>query len=119
YARGFREQFKPQMHSISAEGMNSTLNQVHPPFIREEADECTYNLHIILRFEIELALIEGDLKEANVPEISNQKMSEYLGLDVPDDAMGCLQDIDWAHGSIGYVPTYALGNLYAGQLFRQ
>lgn len=93
------------------------VNHVTPSFIRVEADECTYNLHVIVRFEIELALVEGDLKVAEVPEAWNAKMKQYLGLDVPNDALGCLQDIHWSHGSIGYFPTYALGNLYSAQIF--
>lgn len=97
--------------------IHRAINHVKPSFIRVEADECTYNLHVIIRFEIELALVEGDLKIAEVPEAWNAKMKQYLGLDVPNDALGCLQDIHWSHGNIGYFPTYALGNLYSAQLF--
>lgn len=95
------------------------VNQVAPSLVRVEADEFTYNLHIIIRFEIETAMIEGRLSPACVPEMWNAKVKEYLGLDVPDDAQGCLQDIHWSHGAFGYFPTYALGNLYAAQLFEQ
>ncbi len=90
-----------------------------PSLIRVDADECTYNLHVILRFEIETALIEGSIRAEHVPELWNAKMKVYLGVDVPDDAHGCLQDIHWAHGSFGYFPTYALGNLYSAQLTEQ
>jgi len=93
------------------------VNRVRPSLIRVEADECTYSLHIILRFEIEVDLIEGKLDVADVPDAWNAKMKDYLGVDVPDDAQGCLQDIHWSHGALGYFPTYALGNLYAAQLF--
>lgn len=106
-----------QLDSKSPAEIHRAINNVKPSFIRVEADECTYNLHVILRFEIELALVEGDLKVSEVPEAWNAKMKQYLGLDVPDDALGCLQDIHWSHGNIGYFPTYALGNLYSAQLF--
>jgi carboxypeptidase Taq len=82
-----------------------------------EADECTYNLHIILRYEIEVDLLEGRIGAGAVPEVWNAKIKQYLGIDVPDDARGCLQDVHWSHGALGYFPTYALGNLYAAQLF--
>lgn len=108
-----------QMDDLGAKELFRAVNAVEPSLIRVEADECTYNLHIILRFEIEAALIEGEMTVAEIPEAWNAKMKEYLGLDVPCDAEGCLQDIHWSHGSMGYFPTYALGNLYAAQLFEQ
>ena len=108
-----------QLDSLDANDLFRAVNAVQPSLIRVEADECTYNLHIILRFEIEAALIEGAMTVAEIPEVWNSKMKEYLGLDVPSDAEGCLQDIHWSHGSMGYFPTYALGNLYAAQLFEQ
>lgn len=117
YAPAIQKQFPGQLDGITPEQFYRAINIVDPSFIRVEADECTYNLHIILRFEIEVALIEGTLQVADIPEVWNAKMKQYLGLDVTDDAMGCLQDIHWSHGSIGYFPTYALGNLYAAQLF--
>lgn len=117
YAPAIQKQFPGQLDAISPEQFYRAINVVEPSFIRVEADECTYNLHIILRFEIEVALIEGTLKVSDIPEVWNAKMKQYLGLDVTDDTMGCLQDIHWSHGSIGYFPTYALGNLYAAQLF--
>jgi len=106
-----------QLDRQTPEDFYRAINHVTPSLIRVEADECTYNLHVIVRFEIELALVEGDLAAADVPAAWNEKMKGYLGLDVPDDARGCLQDIHWSHGSMGYFPTYALGNLYAAQLF--
>ena len=84
-------------------------------FIRVEADEATYNLHIILRFEMEQALINGDLAAADVPAAWNEKFQQMLGLTPPDHAQGCLQDIHWSMGGLGYFPTYTLGNLYAAQ----
>ena len=93
------------------------MNSVEPSFIRVEADEVTYNLHVILRFEIERAMIEGDIDVADLPRIWNSKMKELLMLDVPDDSLGVLQDVHWSGGMIGYFPTYSLGNLYSAQFF--
>lgn len=117
YAPIAREYFPEALHGVTPEQLYAGANRVEPSLIRVEADECTYNLHIILRFELELALLEGELAVADVPEAWNMKMKDYLGVDVPTDAEGCLQDIHWSHGALGYFPTYALGNLYAAQLF--
>ena len=84
-----------------------------------EADEATYNLHIILRFELEQALISGDLQPADVPGAWNEKFRKMLDLTPPNDAQGCLQDIHWSMGGLGYFPTYTLGNLYAAQFMQQ
>jgi len=119
YGPVLRERFPEQLKDITEEQIYQAANQVQPSFIRVEADECTYNLHIILRFEIELGLIEGDIKVHDVPEVWNAKMKEYLGLDVPSNDLGCLQDIHWSHGAMGYFPTYALGNLYAAMMFER
>jgi carboxypeptidase Taq len=119
YAPSLRAAYPGQLDAVTPEDLHRAINLVRPSFIRVEADECTYNLHIILRFEIELALIEGQVRVAEVPELWNHKIRQYLGLDVPNDALGCLQDIHWSHGSMGYFPTYALGNLYAAQLFEK
>ena len=116
YASRLQVAYPGQLDKQTPEDFYRAVNHVQPSFIRVEADECTYNLHVILRFEIELALIEGTLSVADVPEAWNAKVKEYLGLDVTDDTMGCLQDIHWSHGSFGYFPTYALGNLYAAQI---
>jgi len=89
---------------------------VKPSLIRVEADEATYNLHIALRFELELGLLSGDLNVADLPGAWNERVQALLGLEVPDDARGCLQDIHWSFGGLGYFPTYTLGNLYAAQL---
>ena len=85
--------------------------------IRVEADETTYNLHVVLRFELELALMEGTLAVDDLPHAWNEGMHRLLGLDVPDDAQGVLQDVHWGAGLIGYFPTYTLGNLIAAQLW--
>jgi len=117
YGDVMRQHFPGQLDGVTPEQLYEAGNVVEPSLIRVDADECTYNLHVILRFELETALIEGDLKVADVPEAWNAKVKEYLGIDVPDDARGCLQDVHWSHGAVGYFPSYALGNLYASQLF--
>ena len=93
------------------------MNVVQPSLIRVEADEATYNLHIMLRFDLERAILLGDLPVDDLPGIWNERMKQDLGLDVPDDRRGCLQDIHWSMGAVGYFPTYTLGNLYAAQLW--
>ncbi|REJ66751.1 MAG: carboxypeptidase M32 [Planctomycetota bacterium] len=95
------------------------INNVEPSLIRVEADEATYNLHILIRFELELALIEGELKPADAPAAWNEKYREYLGIEPKNDAEGILQDIHWSFGAVGYFPTYSLGNLYAAQFFEK
>jgi len=92
-------------------------NAVEASLIRVDADEVTYNLHVMLRFDLERALLRGDLEAGDVPEAWNARMRSDLGLTVPDDARGCLQDVHWSNGLIGYFPTYTLGNLYAAQLW--
>ena len=95
----------------------SAANAVKPHFIRVESDEATYNLHIMLRFDLERALLSGDLSVADLPGAWNARMKSDLGLTVTDDRMGCLQDVHWSMGAIGYFPTYTLGNLYAAQFW--
>jgi carboxypeptidase Taq len=92
---------------------------VQPSFIRVEADEATYNMHIILRFELEQALISGDLAPKDVPGAWNEKFQKSFQLTPPTNALGCLQDIHWSMGGLGYFPTYTLGNLYAAQFMDQ
>ncbi|MBI2421785.1 MAG: carboxypeptidase M32 [Candidatus Hydrogenedentes bacterium] len=116
YTPLLKKHFGAQLQGVDAHAIHRAVNHVAPTFIRVEADECTYNLHVVLRYEIERALVEGSLDAAGVPTAWNEKMKQYLGLEVPDDAQGCLQDIHWSHGSMGYFPTYALGNLYAVQM---
>jgi len=103
----------------TVEQLYRAVNTATPSFIRVEADEATYNLHIMIRFEIERALIKGDLKVNDVPGVWNEAYKRYLGLDVPDDRNGCLQDVHWSFGLMGYFPTYCLGNLYCAQLWEQ
>ena len=84
---------------------------------RTEADELTYHFHVIIRYELEKALIDGTLAVKEIPEFWNDKYQQYLGITVPDDRSGCLQDVHWSHGSFGYFPTYSLGSLYAAQFY--
>jgi carboxypeptidase Taq len=104
---------------LQADELYRAVNRVEPSFIRVEADEATYGLHVVLRFELEQELIEGRLAVAELPEAWNARFKEYLGLEVPTDALGVLQDVHWSAGLIGYFPTYALGNLIAGQLWQR
>ena len=103
--------------SAEPDALYRAVNFIEPTFIRVEADEATYGLHIVLRFELEQELIEGRLAVADLPEAWNARVMDYLGLEVTDDAHGVLQDVHWSGGMIGYFPTYALGNLIAGQLW--
>ncbi len=109
--------FKGPLEDISLDHFYEAINQVKPSLIRIEADEVTYNLHIILRFEIEKALIEGSLKVRDIPEAWNAKMKELLGITPETNSEGCLQDIHWSMGAFGYFPTYTLVNIYASHLF--
>lgn len=102
---------------ISLERFYRAINKVFPSLIRVEADEVTYGLHVIIRFEIEKQLISGQLQVADLPDAWNSKMKEYLGISPPNDSLGCLQDIHWSLGDFGYFPTYALGNLFSAQFF--
>jgi carboxypeptidase Taq len=103
--------------SLDVDTLYRAVNRVAPSFIRVEADEATYGLHIVIRYELEQDLVDGRLDVSDLPEAWNARYKEYLGIDVPDDAHGVLQDVHWSIGAIGYFPTYALGNLIAGQLW--
>ncbi|MBV9940752.1 MAG: carboxypeptidase M32 [Solirubrobacterales bacterium] len=113
------ERFGGPVAGLDGERLYRAVNRVAPSLIRVEADEVTYSLHIVLRFELEQELVEGRLAIRDLPEAWNARYKEYLGVEVPDDAHGVLQDVHWSAGLIGYFPTYALGNLIAGQLFRR
>ena len=105
------------MEGVTERELYEAVNIASPGLIRMEADELTYSIHILIRYEIEKALINGDITVDDVPGIWNAKYKEYLGLDVPDDEHGCLQDVHWT-GSFGYFPSYALGNAYGAQILR-
>lgn len=107
----------PTLAGVAPEAFHRAVNRVERSLIRVEADEVTYNLHVALRFELELALVRGDLAVADLPGAWNERSERLLGLRPPRDAEGCLQDIHWSFGDFGYFPTYALGNLYAASLF--
>jgi carboxypeptidase Taq len=109
----------PELRKLSAAQITAAVNRVSPSFIRVEADQVTYDLHIILRFEIEVKLVEGSLSTKEVPAYWNEQFEKMFGLKVTKDADGCLQDTHWSIGAIGYFPTYTLGNLNAAQLMRR
>ena len=105
------------MSALKPDNLYKLINKVDRSLIRVDADEVTYPMHVILRFEIEKALMSGDLKVADLPEIWRQKMKEYLGIEVPNDSNGCMQDIHWPAGIFGYFPSYSYGAMIAAQLF--
>jgi carboxypeptidase Taq len=109
--------FPEALGSVPRDAFYAAVNDVRPSFIRVEADEVTYNLHIMIRFELEQQLISGKLQPADVPAAWNAQYAQSLGITPTSDAEGCLQDIHWSGGMLGYFPTYALGNMYAAQLF--
>jgi carboxypeptidase Taq len=111
--------FPHQLAGATADEFYRAINKVAPSFIRVEADEATYNLHIMLRFEIEMGMVSGQIKVADLPEAWNEMFHAFLGITPPNDALGVLQDIHWSFGGIGYFPTYALGNLLAAQYYRK
>jgi len=124
-SRGFWEHYYPELQrtfprafkDVSVDKFYQAINAVAPSLIRVEADEVTYNLHIILRYEMETQLLEGKLSVADAPAAWNAKMKAYLGIEVPSDREGILQDVHWSGGGIGYFPTYSLGNILATQFF--
>lgn len=117
YLPKLKKTFPAQLKGVRLDTFYRAINRSQPSFIRVESDEATYNLHIMLRYEIERDLIEGRLKVKDLPEVWNRKMKEYLGIVPPTDTEGVLQDVHWSHGSFGYFPTYTLGNMYAVQFY--
>jgi carboxypeptidase Taq len=109
--------FPENLNSVTVEEFYKAINHVKPSLIRTNADEITYHFHVLIRYEVEKALIEGTLQVEDLPAFWNKKYKEYLGIDVPSDDKGVLQDIHWSHGSFGYFPTYSLGSFYAAQFF--
>jgi carboxypeptidase Taq len=114
-----QQTFHDQLRGLAEGQFYAAINRVKPSLIRVEADELTYNLHIMLRFEIEQDLVEGRTRPEDLPEIWNLKMKEYLGIVPSHDGEGVLQDVHWSLGAFGYFPTYTLGNLYAVQFYEQ
>ncbi|HEX8820002.1 MAG TPA: carboxypeptidase M32 [Archangium sp.] len=117
YYPALREAFPEALAGVDLDTFHAAVNRVTPSLIRVEADEVTYNLHIVLRYELELLLIRDELPLDELPAAWNERMERYLGSPPPDDTRGVLQDIHWAWGEFGYFPTYALGNLYAASLY--
>lgn len=113
-----KELFPEQLGDVSAEDFYKAVNKAEPSLIRTEADELTYCMHVMVRYEIEKKLIDGSLSVREVPGEWNRLYKEYLGVDVPNDKEGCLQDCHWSNGSFGYFPSYALGSAYGAQMLR-
>lgn len=112
-----RRFFPAQFNNIDARSFFKSINKVQPSLIRTEADELTYHFHVMIRYELEKLLIGGELTAKDIPAYWNEQYMNYLGVRVPDEKQGCLQDVHWSHGSFGYFPTYSLGSLYAAQFF--
>jgi len=119
YYPKLQARFPEQTKGVSLESFYKAINKVEPSFIRVEADEATYNLHIMLRLEIEIGLLEGSIKVHELPQAWNDRFEEYLGIRPKNDAEGCLQDVHWSFGLFGYFSTYALGNLVSAQLWEK
>jgi carboxypeptidase Taq len=112
-----QKRFPKQLETVTLEKFYRAINKVQPTLVRTEADEISYHFHVFIRYELEKKLIEGSLETRDIPSFWNQKYKELLGIQVPDDKQGCLQDVHWSHGSFGYFPTYSLGSFYAAQFF--
>lgn len=112
-----QEKFPQQFKKVSLNSFYNAINKVQPSLIRTEADELTYHFHVMIRYEIEKLLIEGMIVARDIPTYWNEKYQQYLGVTVPDDLQGCLQDVHWSHGSFGYFATYSIGSLYAAQFY--
>lgn len=110
--------FPNQLNHVTLKQFYKAINKVQPSLIRTEADELTYHFHVMIRYEIEKLLIEGTINAKDVPAYWNEKYMAYLGVVVPNDVQGCLQDVHWSHGSFGYFATYSLGSLYAAQFYK-
>jgi carboxypeptidase Taq len=119
YYPKLQEVFPETLSSVDSETFYEAINVLSPSKIRVEADEVTYNLHILLRFELEVALIEDSLSVEDLPDAWNAKMEEYLGVVPKNDTEGVLQDIHWADGLFGYFPTYTVGNVLSVQFFEE
>ncbi len=114
-----RKDFGKKFKKYDEDDFFAATNTVSPSFIRVEADEGTYNMHVMVRFELERGMFSGSLKTKDIPGEWNKRYKDYLGVDVPDDRRGCLQDVHWSFGLLGYFPTYTLGNLYAAQFWEK
>ncbi len=119
YYPSLQKKYGGEFSNIQLDTFYRAINQVQPNLVRTEADELHYHLHIMIRYEIEKELIKGTIEVDDIKNLWNQKYSDYLGLEVPSDKEGVLQDVHWAHGSFGYFPTYTLGSLMAAQIMQQ
>jgi carboxypeptidase Taq len=124
-SKGFWTRFLPDLKrefpaiDLDVDGMVLAMNVVCPEFVRVGADELTYNLHILVRFELEVEIISNSISIDQLPEAWNAKYQEYLGITPPTDTLGCLQDVHWSRGSVGYFPTYTFGNLIGLQMWER
>ena len=114
-----KKEFHNQFNHVTKEDFYKIINKVEPSLIRTEADELTYSLHVIIRYEIEKLLINDKIKVSELPTVWNEKYKEYLGVEPKSDKEGVLQDVHWSDGSFGYFPSYALGNLYGAQMLNK
>ena len=119
YLPVIKQFFPEQLGNTDDITFYKALNKVQPNLIRTAADEITYHIHILIRFEIEKALVEKEIDVKDLPDTWNRKYRDYMGIDVPSLKQGVLQDVQWAHGAIGYFPTYSLGSFYAAQFYKQ
>ncbi|MBX3252616.1 MAG: carboxypeptidase M32 [Chitinophagaceae bacterium] len=117
FALPVMQRYFPQLSTVSAQQLFGAVNKVQPSLIRTESDELTYHFHVMIRYQVEKMLMEGSLLSKDIPAYWNELYKKYLGVTVPNDKNGCLQDIHWSHGSFGYFPTYTLGSLYAAQFY--
>lgn len=117
YYPPLQQHFPEQFQNVSLNAFYKGINKVQPSLVRTEADEISYHFHVAIRYGLEKRLIEGSLSTNEIPGFWNEQYKTYLGVDVPDDKRGCLQDVHWSHGSFGYFPTYSLGSFYAAQFF--
>lgn len=119
YFPQLQQYFPQQLNQVSLKTFYEGINRITPGYIRTEADEITYHFHVYIRYELEKKLFEGSLNTSDIPAFWNEMYKKYLGIEVPDDKAGCLQDVHWSHGSFGYFPTYSLGSFYAAQFYYQ
>jgi carboxypeptidase Taq len=119
YFPKLQQYFPQQFSNVSFEQFTQAINKVQPSLIRTEADELTYHFHVMVRYELEKHLLDGSLQVKDIPGYWNEQYKKLLGVDVPDDKRGCLQDVHWSHGSFGYFPTYSLGSFYAAQFWEK
>lgn len=118
YLPRLQQYFPQQLGAINVDQFYKAINKVSPSFIRTEADEVTYHFHVMIRYRLEKALLEKNIGTNDIPAYWNEQYQQYLGIKVPNDKMGCLQDVHWSHGSFGYFPTYSLGSFYAAHFYQ-